>query len=197
MTCRIIALVAELQLLIIENLHGLGEDSQKACINLSSTCSLYRSILAPDIFNTITLRNDEKSAELALEASKNHICQHVKHLELKASLFATRPIFAKSVRNILSNLHMFPKLDTLGIQFLDNFGKDEYNLLGMLMNEDDDDFYDEEDLEDVMRFENERPWRRLMRQTYQALYQNKQHGIKTLILRNTIPKIVSACLDPE
>jgi hypothetical protein len=153
--------------------------------------------LAPDTFYTITLRNDEKSAELALEASKNHICQHVKHLEFKASLFATRPVFPKSVRNILSNLHMFPKLDTLSIQFLGNFGKDEYNLLGMLMNEDDDDFYDEEDLEDVMRFENERPWRRLMRQTYQALYQNKQHGIKTLILRNTIPKIVFACLDPE
>ncbi|KAF2810537.1 uncharacterized protein BDZ99DRAFT_314292 [Mytilinidion resinicola] len=191
MECRLTKLPTELQLLIIEKLQEPGEDSRQLVINLSNTCSSFRSLLAPKLFHSITLHNTEGSAALALAAANNHIAQHVKRLDFKATLFgtrispysyfATRVLIPKAVRSILGNLNLFPKLDTLSIQF------DAQSFPGILW----DILGDEEPIEDALKLEKEQPWRRLMAETYKLLCGNKSHSIKTLLLQDLIPLGVS------
>ncbi|KAF2499623.1 hypothetical protein BU16DRAFT_535951 [Lophium mytilinum] len=197
MECRLTTLPTELKLLIIEHLQELDDDRLQVVINLSSTCSSFRSLLAPELFHSVTLHNTESSAVLALAAANNHVAQYVKRLDFKAHLFgmrtspysyfATRLLIPKTVRSILRNLKLFPKLDTLSVQF------NAQSFVDVLM----DILRDDEPIEEALGLEKELPWRRLMADAYKLLSENKSHGIKTVLLQDIIPLGVSTFASPD
>ncbi|KAF2801829.1 uncharacterized protein BDZ99DRAFT_528044 [Mytilinidion resinicola] len=87
MACPLMGLPDELQLWIIEKLQESGRDGFNGLVNLSSTCSRYRTLLAPTVFHTITLKNTVRSAESVLAvANKNSLAQYVKHLHFIGTL---------------------------------------------------------------------------------------------------------------
>lgn len=78
------ALPADLQREIIDYL--LLPEYADDLLNLSCTCSVYRSALAPHVFKSLILVNDEKnSTSVELVASQRHYSQHVRELHYRAS----------------------------------------------------------------------------------------------------------------
>ena len=202
MSCLLLQLSQELQLGIIESLRSESEDFLR---NLSYTCWFYQSLLAPFVFKSITLRNNEKSGErngssvFAL-ANTQH-SKHVKELHYRGSLTApnqsgdgvdfsdTEIVMPEAVHTVLSNLQRFPNLQTLSIEFSFDTGWEEY----------EDDFYmfmDEETAEQAVSAEENEGWRAMMTKTFTALAQNKNPCIKGLEILRLVPKEVSAFSDP-
>ncbi|KAF2801826.1 uncharacterized protein BDZ99DRAFT_528041 [Mytilinidion resinicola] len=82
MACPLVDVPDEIQMLIA---HELGDDNY-ALINLSRTCTRYRSLLAPTVFHTITLKNTAKSATSVLTVSKSQHAQYVRKLVFVGTL---------------------------------------------------------------------------------------------------------------
>ncbi|KAF2804976.1 uncharacterized protein BDZ99DRAFT_544015 [Mytilinidion resinicola] len=151
MTCLLPGLADELQLLIIDAIQDLDAlddpDTQgypKTLLNLSTTCSRYRALLQPNLFDTVTLRNTVASAASIQALAVSEYIENVKHLQFKGSIdmrklaavmdgvicsrggsigvykyhqAAAAVVFPSPVRDILSNLRLFPNLDTLTLSF--------------------------------------------------------------------------------
>ncbi|KAF2498223.1 hypothetical protein BU16DRAFT_604258 [Lophium mytilinum] len=141
MACPLFDLPDELQMMIV---HELSDDDNDALINLSSTCRRYRSLLAPTVFRTITLKNTVTSATSVLAVSKSQHAQLVSRLTFVGTLaeldFAVdhdeyrnctiknvakmvldddhlKKIIPRQLYEVLGNLTLFPNLHTLTVGF--------------------------------------------------------------------------------
>lgn len=81
MPCPIVDTPADIKLGIIEALQANG--SPKDRLNLSCTCQSFRDVLIPDIFHSIVLRDNEKSAASVRAAVEAGYAHHVKELHYK------------------------------------------------------------------------------------------------------------------
>ncbi|KAI9791332.1 MAG: hypothetical protein M1833_001557 [Piccolia ochrophora] len=209
MSCPLVALPPELQ---EEALEFIRREPFKTLINLSCTCSFYRSRLAPELFGSISLRNSTKSGLSVQALAKSSHCNLVAVLFLDlfppgqaedgesssetasvASSYAatgtaldTEDVFPGAVRAILSDLRHFPNLQALRIQFLFYF--EERAGWG-------EPYYnlsDEESLEQVQIEEQTRPWRALTTRVFEAIGKNKDHSVGSLEISQLPLKEISA-----
>lgn len=192
MKCNLLHLPTELQLQVIKEL--LGDDDQKEneeeptkvfhdLINWSCTCSFFRGLIAPYIFKTCKLVNQEKSGSSLNAVANGPHNIHVKELYFMGPAFGnanseqaaptdTEGIFPRSVDALLCDLQRFPSLEKLSIDFGSSYvGTRGINLLRL----------DEtETQEQVLKAESSSAWRALMSRTYSALTQNKSPNFKHL-----------------
>ncbi|CEL08938.1 hypothetical protein ASPCAL12083 [Aspergillus calidoustus] len=140
-------------------------------IGLSSTCSEFRSILAPRIFKRITLHNTAKSA-LAVQAigqgkfaacvkELQYICTHTGSWEPKTTI---EELYPPELSPVLSNLARFTSLERLDIHFAFEGDEDLWNLLS---DELVDDFYSDAGVAEERA--GEEPWRELMGSSFRAI----------------------------
>ncbi len=200
-------LCTELQLKIIEKL--LGENSNegrktKHDSNLSSwscTSSYFRDLLAPYIFKTIKLRNSHQSGSSVLELAKSRYSELVKEVHFVGSAPGnahsadeayrdTAAIFPESVHTVVSDLQVFPNLETLSINFNYQFNDwSEWRRRWRAIDECETD-------KDVKRAEEEIAWRALMAKTYEAMIRNKAIKLKNLEIRELMPMKISTFTNP-
>lgn len=124
MTCYISRLQPELYLAIVDIL--IQQPWGKAALlRWSGTSTFYRSLLAPYLFQKLPSRNTEDSgASLDFIASSPY-ASYVQEIYFKGTAPVegeegfedTESIFPDAVRNVLSNLDRFPKLETVQIEF--------------------------------------------------------------------------------
>lgn len=153
MPCNLLSLPAEIHLEIIKELlqdedidthtsdgekddEGFSEKQEKPIkiyrdlINWSCTCSHFRSLLAPNIFKTTKLVNDEKSGSSLTAVAKSLHKVHVRELYFigsvlhRAHIQRVAPsnsggILPHSVDTLLRDLQQFPSLEKLSIE-IDN-----------------------------------------------------------------------------
>ncbi|KAK3178345.1 hypothetical protein OEA41_000480 [Lepraria neglecta] len=182
MPCGLIELQAELQLKIIEELSkdevrgddvGKQDDRFKIhhdLMNWSCTSAYYRDSLAPYIFKTVILRNDEKSgcSLNALASSRHSECVEELHF------VGSAPGNAKEGRRHSQTL----------VEFAYHF--DDWDQW-----EDGLDLCAEVETEEqVKAAEEEEAWRALMAKTYDALLRNQGIHFKTLDINQLVLKKV-------
>lgn len=210
MHCNLLNLPAEVHLEIIKELlqdedidihtndgpkddHGFSEKHEKPVkiyrdlINWSCTCSYFRSLLAPKIFKTTQLVNDEKSGSSLIAVAKSPHKIHVKELYFIGSVL--RPahirgvapsnsggILPYSVDTLLRDLQQFPSLEKLSIE-IDN--KPAYYECGCC---------GESLYETTIGTAR---WYALLFRTYSALTQNKSPRFKHFEIRRLVWKEVN------
>ena len=161
-------------------------------ISWSCTSSYFRNLLAPHIFKTVTLRNDQKSGSSLNALAKSAHKAHVKELYFigfvdrseEAAFPDTERIFPRSVDALLGDLQQFQNLQKLSIRFLvDHF-------LGAGL-----DSHEAETPEQVLAAEASKPWRALMAMTYSALTRNRSPGFKHFEISQLIWRKVSTFSD--
>ena len=158
-------------------------------IHWSCTCSYFRNLLAPDIFKTVKLVNDEKSGSSLNIVAKSQHNVHVKELYFigsalcnprsKAAFSDTEGILPYSVYGLICELQRFPSLERLSLKFDFKFSIRKFSI------------FKEETPEQVLKAEASVAWRALMSKTYSALAQNKSPRFKHLEIRNLLSKNVS------
>ncbi|KAF2738687.1 hypothetical protein EJ04DRAFT_509262 [Polyplosphaeria fusca] len=188
-------LSAELKLSVIEQL----DNDIDTLLSISRVCRILRLFVAPFVFNTVVLRNSEKSGRsiAALGAQDNPIslAHLVREFHYKGSIvppvsetigpdgppkkFETSD-FPDVVDAVLGNLAAFPNLEKLVVEFtLD--GRYDYDIYL---------YEDEETTEMMVKAEEDEAWRTVMAKSWDAISRN--HGfVKSLEIRNLIPKEVS------
>ncbi|KAL3445546.1 hypothetical protein BJX65DRAFT_142804 [Aspergillus insuetus] len=140
-------------------------------IALSSTCSEFRSILAPRIFRGITLHNTAKSA-LAVQAigqgrssgcvkELQYICTHTGSWKHETTI---EELYPPELNSALSRLAYFTSLERLDIHFAFDGDSD---LWGLLSDELVDDFYSDAGVAEERA--GEEPWRELMGSSFRAI----------------------------
>jgi len=205
MSCLLTSLATELQQAIIQQLDRTGD--QAALHSWSSTCSFYRSLLAPYLYQSLVLRNYEKSASSvhALANSRYKGCvEEIRYVaegectdvdkwqywtgetrgEFDNSEAVTDPkeVFPDIVHTVLSNLQSFPHLKALSIDFPVNFKREDWGFSFYW------EMFDEEETEDeIQSAEENEGWRALMAKTFDALSQNDKPSIKTLKIEKLYP----------
>ena len=145
MYCLLLALPTELQLKIIQELlrnddidaqadnHNKRQDEPIKIhydrISWSCTCSYFRNLLAPDIFKSARLVNNEKNGSSLNAVAKSPHQVHVKELYFngyaighpiyikKPAFLDTEGNFPRSVQALLSDLARFPSPEKLSIKF--------------------------------------------------------------------------------
>ncbi|EHK24797.1 uncharacterized protein TRIVIDRAFT_215676 [Trichoderma virens Gv29-8] len=163
-------------------------------IRLSATCKHYRAQLAPEIFKTIRLTNDERVAQSALAAIEAH-GEYTTRIEFKGHCEydsdRTEPALPPAAARVLQG-HLTPNLRTVSLGFTFDFEDgDEWDeghpdaSGGMSIY-----LFEGEESEEYVR-ERERTWqwRALMNETWQALIANIH--VRELILDKLIPKWTS------
>ncbi|UKZ80839.1 hypothetical protein TrVFT333_008604 [Trichoderma virens FT-333] len=163
-------------------------------IRLSATCKHYRAQLAPEIFKTIRLTNDERVAQSALAAIEAH-GEYTTRIEFKGHCEydsdRTEPALPPAAAKVLQG-HLTPNLRTVSLGFTFDFEDgDEWDeghpdaSGGMSIY-----LFEGEESEEYVR-ERERTWqwRALMNETWQALIANIH--VRELILDKLIPKWTS------
>ncbi|MCJ1427278.1 hypothetical protein MMC29_005181 [Sticta canariensis] len=197
MPCSLLSLPVELHLKIIKDLirdkdievHDAKQDElihiDHDLISWSCTCSYFCDLLAPKIFNTAKLVNEEKSGLSLNAVAKSAHNVHVKDLHFigsalgprlseKVAFSDTEGILPRSVDALLCNLQWFPSLQRLSIKF--DLNPDEW--------------YDHFDLsaevktlQQILESEASTAWRALMSRTFYALTKNKPPNFKHLEIR--------------
>ncbi|MCJ1426070.1 hypothetical protein MMC29_003972 [Sticta canariensis] len=226
MSCSLLSLPVELHLKIIEALlrdkdieaheekqddeaheeeqdDEAHEEKQDELINInhdlikwSCTCSYFRNLLAPTIFKTAKLVNDEKSGSSLNAVAKSPHNVHVKDLHFigsalgdahseEAAFSDTEGILPRSVDALLCNLQWFPSLERLSIRFDYNFESMDDWVEGL------DLLAEPETPQQVLEFEASAAWRALMSRTFYALTKNKPPNFKHLEIRQLHSKNVS------
>ena len=157
-------------------------------------------MLAPNIFKTAILVNDEKSGSSVKAVAKSPHNVHVKDLHFigsalgdahteEAAFSDTEGVLPHSVEALLSNLQWFPFLQRLSIKFDYKFANfDEWNEgldLGTCP----------ETPQEVLEAEASAAWRALMSRTFEALTKNKPPNFKHLEIRQLHSKHVSTFSD--
>lgn len=188
MMASLLALPLELTLQVLQLL-DFGDK-----IRLSATCKHHRAQLAPQIFKTIRLTNDERVARSALAAIEAH-GQHTTRIDFKAQCgphdeILVPPLALAAVKVLHG--HLTPNLSTVSLKFDFDFNDgDEW----------DEDcpsgidgasiylFRDEETEEYVREREEIWQWRALMNETWRALAGNIH--VRELIVDDFIPKWTS------
>ncbi|KAL7893949.1 hypothetical protein HDV63DRAFT_163951 [Trichoderma sp. SZMC 28014] len=142
--------------------------------SLSATCKYWRAQLAPDIFSTIRLTNDERVAQSVLSAVEAH-GRYTTSIELKPrcglSAKVTAPALPPAAAKVLQG-HLTPNLRTVNVHFDFDFDSEEaWNASGF----DGGSIYvfkDVETEEFVRESEGEWQWRALMNEAWKALAAN-------------------------
>ena len=200
MTSALLSLPMELQYRIIKFLDH-DDDALKAFLPWSCTCSFYRSLLAPHVFRTIALCNDETSGKSVRMISNGPYAGHVRKLQFKGSTLTktgrkncetranpnVEKALADDVEAVLSSLGIFPNLQSLLIEFdfsKDGQWEDGYWTLPF-----------EEDTLSLRGKDESKPWMRVLRQTFEAVVSNDRSSIWHLELRNLICKPVRTFTD--
>ncbi|MCJ1427118.1 hypothetical protein MMC29_005021 [Sticta canariensis] len=197
MPCSLLSLPTELHLKIIRDLlrdkdieaHEEKQDDlisiDHDLINWSCTCSYFRNLLAPEIFRTAKLVNDEKSGSSLNAVAKSPHNVHVKNLHFigsglghvhseEAEFSDIEGILPRSVDVLLCNLQWFPSLHRLSLGFdysYESLGSDDW--IKSL------DLYTKpETPKQVLKAEASAAWRALMSKTFYALTKNKSPNFK-------------------
>ncbi|MCJ1265626.1 hypothetical protein MMC22_005506 [Lobaria immixta] len=217
MDCNLLQLPAELLWMIIDEvrLDDVIEDDTEdeddiepgvesvvidSLINWSCTCSYFRNLLAPNVFKSVKLVNNEKSGSSLDTVAKSQHNVHVKELHFigpalgdahseKAAFSDTEGIFPCCVDGLISDLRRFPSLKKLSLEFDYKSEKRDYRSWPEYT------FTEEETPEQVVEAEASVAWRALTSKTYSALSRNKSPHFKHLEIRNLIWKHVSAYED--
>ncbi|MCJ1268322.1 hypothetical protein MMC22_008210 [Lobaria immixta] len=219
MHCNLIELPAELLLTIIEELRK-NEDVKRRVMDekkydyvdpethdesvkvyhdlfkLSCTCSYFRNLLAPDIFKTVKLINDEKSGSSLSTVARSQLNVHVKELHFigsapgeahseEAAFSDTEGILSRCVDGLLCELRRFPSLERLILNFGSGF-KNPCEWSWKTNN-----FPNDETPEQNLEAEASAAWRALISTTYSALARNKLPHFKHFEIRNFISEDVS------
>ncbi|MCJ1426695.1 hypothetical protein MMC29_004598 [Sticta canariensis] len=213
MPCSLLSLPAELQLKISKDLfqdkdieaHEEKQDElidiSHDLINWSCTCSYFRNLLAPNIFKTAKLVNDEKSGSSLNAVAKSPHNVHVKDLHFIGSAVGdldseaaviedTEGILPRSVDALLRNLQWFPSLQRLSIRFdYSSFNRPDIESV----------FYatDLETPQEVLEFEALVAWLALMSRTLEALTKNRPPNFKHLEIRQLRRRDVSTFSNPD
>lgn len=217
------SLAKELQFEIMDSVQTLPIGSFDALLNLSSTCSLYRAILAPSLFESITLHNTEKSGASIAAVAKLNLSPHVKVLHYIGSAPGTAEGYLQE-GNVDGALEEgFYEEETLD----EDTPKDFTNLLPPIVHStlanlqcfpnlqslivefkfdfDDVDkwdhieelFWSAESFEEVDLAETQEAWRAIMAKSWTAICKNTKPRFKSLEMRQMMPKIVSSYLSQE
>ena len=189
-------LYPELQLEITQYIQ-LTPGWQIDLLNWSSTCSKFRSFLAPYIFSSITLRNTEKSGASVDLLAKSSYRQFVRRLSFEGTawgdmedvFYDTEGILPAIVESVISDLSQFPNLQTVSIKFdIDfHYGFDISFRL----------FREPELPEEMVKAEGEEAWRVLNTKVHAALARNVNPSFKKLELNSLLPAEASSFRTPE
>ena len=159
-------------------------------MNWSCTSVFFRDMLAPYIFETISLRNEDRSGSSVTTLSQSRHSKLVRKLMYAGSIPKkiyrnTTGILPDSVATLLSNLKSFQNLETLSIEF--PYCYTHYNewVDGHDIVAQDEEDSETEDSEDNIA------WRALMVRTYVALVQNEGTPFKALEIRELVPPKLS------
>ncbi|KAL7928266.1 hypothetical protein V8C35DRAFT_318578 [Trichoderma chlorosporum] len=179
------------QELILRVLRLLDVDDK---VHLSATCKYYRAQLAPEIFKTIRLTNDEEVARSALAAIEIY-GEYTTRIEFQGRCEpgdeVTAPALTPAAAKVLKG-HLTPNLNTVNLEFGFDFqGDDEWDEGHPDASEGFSIYLFEgvETEEYVRDREQTWQWRALMNETWQALAANIH--VRELILDNFIPKWTS------
>ncbi|RFU80802.1 hypothetical protein TARUN_1404 [Trichoderma arundinaceum] len=171
------ALPYELSLQII-NLLDIGDK-----FHLSATCKRYRTILVPEIFNTLRFTTDEASATSALIAAKAH-GQYMKEIEFTCQCDPddqpAGPSLPPAACEVLKG-DLTPNLHMVRLKFDFDLDNEEDQVHRF--------FQDVEDAEEVRMEELRDKWRALLNETWEALVANSL--VRELILDDLPPKWTS------
>ncbi|KAF9888040.1 hypothetical protein FE257_009304 [Aspergillus nanangensis] len=144
-------------------------------VNLSSTCSWFRNLLAPRIFAFVVLRNTTKSA-LSIEAvSKGNWASCVKELRyigISEIDHTIENVYPPEVDKILSNLAQFRDLQSVTVQFPVNYEDLYYD--GLFQDEFDP------DPANALVAEKDSASRGLMLASFRAIISNYNSGSQQL-----------------
>lgn len=217
------SLAHELQLATIDSVRTLPIGSFDALLNLSSTCSFYRTILAPSLFGSITLHNTEQSGASIAAVAKRDLSHHVKVLHYIGSAPGTaeEDLQEENVHKALEEgFHVEEMLD-------EDTSKDFTNLLPSIVYStlanlqcfpnlqslivefdfdfDDIDKWDHieelfwcaESPEEVDFLETQEAWRAIMAKSWTAISKNTKPHFRSLEMRQMMPKIVSTYQSEE
>lgn len=167
----------------------------------SCASRFFRDIFAPYIFQSIRLRNTDRSGSSVIEISRSRHSGHVKELiyagnalgdshKGEESYSNTRDILPESVFSILSDLGSFLNLQTLSIDFPYQFNVvDEWEYFP---NE-----YEKDETDDqVLVAEETVAWRGLMAKTWNALIMNRNIKVKSWNTKKLAPIKVSTFNNP-
>lgn len=196
MDCNLLRLPIELQHWIVELLRDDDQRENEVLpfnglydlINWSCTCSYFRTLLAPDIFKACTLVNHEKSGSSLTTVANSPHSIHVKALHFigyaiddthSEPLMDTERILPRSVDALLCNLHRFPRLEKLII----DFDYDSHNSLCQGPVVMDVRNFISQTPEEALVAEASSAWRALMCRTYSALTKNKSPSFRHLEIR--------------
>ena len=215
MTVTLLSLPVELQLRIFALLDADPEDSFDTFLHWSSTCSFYRTNLAPFVFRTLELRNTERSGGSIQAIARSPYSKHVRKLRYKGLLYCddhnevdgfeddeeqararaemdVPKDLLDAVQAVLSDLESFPTLDSLRIEFeFDDtwgWGEDGYPYTVLLESSEE---------EDAEAIEAVKPWRSLMAKSFDAVAQNAGSCIKHLEIAEYIAQHVSTYSQPQ
>lgn len=182
----LLRLQPELMLEIINYLRDIPA-KQHDLYNWSSVSSHFRSLLAPYLFTSTTLRNTEKSGSSIDLLAKSNYCQYIREFGFEGNapgdeeddFSDTEGILPEIVERVISDLSRFPNLEKVCIEFSMDFdgGWEEGFML----------FQDFESPEERIKAEQEEAWRALNTKVYAALARNINPGFKKLELRSLIP----------
>jgi hypothetical protein len=109
----------ELQLEIADSVAN-SSNGHAAILEWSCACSFYRTLLAPYVFKTVSLHNDEKSASTLLGIARGRYNEHVKSLVYSGITqcpHKASPMFPSLVNDLLSQLRQFACLNSVTIRF--------------------------------------------------------------------------------
>ncbi|KAL9622123.1 MAG: hypothetical protein Q9160_003466 [Pyrenula sp. 1 TL-2023] len=191
--CHLIELPNEIRLQVISHL----EDDQTTIFAFSATCKILRSLLVPQIFRSIPLRESTRSGGSIQALLRASYGQHVK--ELRYATKADDPgngageneseeaedILSSNSYDILGHLHRFPNLQRLTLTFEFDIANWDRAIF----------MFDQlETPDEVHRAESTLVWRKLLRQTFAALAANSpniSHHLKAFHLHKLPPVQVS------
>ena len=165
-------------------------ESRRNLISWSCTCRHFRSLLAPFLFRTVILRNEEKSAaSIKAIATRLEYVKLVKEVQFIGSALGdvhrgwdddefgeAEGILPENVRDILVHLKRFPNLKSVSVEFDFDFDDE--------LEWDGEDVYavaEVEDMEEMREREATEAWRALMVKVWEAISENKEGVIEKLV----------------
>ena len=199
MCASLSSLPVELQLRIIQFLENGEKGPFDDLVGLSCTCSSYRDHLAPRMFETLELRNTEKSGRSVRAIACSPHKGHVQRLLYKGLLICQDPMdnelpdekdpeedLKDTVEDALSSLTSFPNLSTLRVEFEFQENDSWYPDSSYCA------FLWEEDDYSLVEWEKKQAWRSLMSRSFRAIAQNAGSSIKHLEVAEFIAKDLTA-----
>ena len=206
-----LAIIAEVVAAPLEDVHGIRRSRDDAAtvdraslLSLGKSCSFYRGIVLPKIYESVTLRNTEKSGDSIQAIAQSTFSHHVKRLNFVGSAPGdnegiayrdTEGVMPESVYDVLGRLDQFSNLETLSVRFdfhfNVNFSSHEKWKRGFEM------FSPKERYATVVKAEESQGWRALMALAWSAIIRNEVFQFKALEIHELLPREVSTYSTPE